>query len=161
MSLSKKLITFALLTLLAFNANAEIAKGDKTVSIFASLTSDDFNDTLTLFAAGGLFYTDVIELQGTVMLIDGGGFTSTGFGGNANLYFPNSKNPDFLPYVGGGAQLQLIDAGGFTDTNVGINGQVGIKQFVSEDVAINYQAQLLLSDNTTFILSAGLTVFIE
>ena len=161
MSLSKKLVIFALLTFFAFNANAEIQKGDKTVSIFAALISTDINDTLFLEAAGGIFYTDVIELQGSVSLLDSGNFTSTAFGGNANLYLPNNKNPDFLPYVGAGARLTLLDAGAFTDTQFGINGQAGIKQFLSEDVAINYQAQLVLSDDTTFILSAGLTVFID
>ena len=161
MSLSKKLVTFALLTLLAFNANAEIAKGDKTISLFAALISTDANDTLFINASGGVFYTDVIELQGTVSLLDSGNFTSTSFGANANLYFPNNKNPDFLPYVGGGALLTLIDAGAFTDTSFGINGQVGMKQFLTENVAVNYQAQIVLADDTQFILSAGFTFFIE
>ena len=161
MSLSKKLAVFTLLAFFAFNANAEIQKGDKTISLFAALISTDANDTLFVNASGGLFYTDVIELQGTVSLLDSGSFTSTGFGGNANLYFPNNKNPDFLPYVGGGALLTLTDLGGITDTSFGINGQVGLKQFLTENVAVNYQAQLVLADDTQFILSAGFTFFIE
>ena len=70
MSFSKKLATFTLLSFFAFTANAGIDEGDKTVSIFGSLTSDDFSDTLTVFATGGLFYTETLELQGSVVLVD-------------------------------------------------------------------------------------------
>lgn len=161
MSLSKKLVIFTLLTFFAFNANAEIQKGDKTISIFGSMTSDDFSDTLTIFATGGLFYTDVLELQGSVVLIDSGSFSQTGFGANANMYFPG-KNPDFIPYAGGGVQLILSDTGFGSDTSLGLNAQVGIKQFLSEEIAINYQAQILnSSDYDAFILSAGITLFFE
>ena len=162
MSLCKNFIAFTLLTIFAFNINAAgIEKGDKTISIFGSLTSDDFSDTLTIFATGGIFYTDVIELQGSVVLIDSGNFSQTGLGGNVNLYLPG-KNPDLVPYVGGGMQLVLSDTGVGSDTSIGLNAQAGIKQFISEEIAINYQAQLLNSSNyDAFILSVGITLFFE
>lgn len=147
---------FVLLICFAFNANAGIEKDDKTFSIFAALISSDASDTLFVSAAGGYFYTDVIELAGTVTLIDSNNFSSVGFGGNANMYFPG-KDPDLIPYAGGGATLTVDDF----DTTFGINGQVGIKQFISEDVAMNYQAQLILSSDTIFIMSAGITIFFD
>ena len=78
-----------------------------------------------------------------------------------NLYLPG-QNPDLIPYVGGGAQLVLSDTGAGSDTSIGLNAQAGLKQFLTEEVAINYQAQLLSSSNyDAFILSAGITFFFE
>ncbi len=91
----------------------------------------------------------------------GSDVTVTGLGANANLYLPGS-NPDFVPYVGGGGTLILTDFNGTTDTALGLNGQVGFKQFLNEEVSINYQAQYVTSsDYDAFILSVGFSIFLE
>ena len=165
MSFSKIIALTTLLSLAAFNANAGIEKGDKSVSIFGSLTSADNSDTLVLQAAGGFFFTEVLELQGTVLMLAsssaGSDVTVTGLGANANLYLPGN-NPDFVPYVGGGGALILTDFNGATDTALGLNGQVGFKQFLNEEISINYQAQYVTSsDYDAFILSVGFSIFLE
>ena len=154
------------LSLFTFSATAGIEKNDKTVSVFGAYTSDDYSDTLIVQLAGGFFLTDTLELQGIVLQVssedDFGNTTSVGgYGANANLYLPG-KNPDIVPYVGAGAQLVLTDFNGNTDSALGLNGQVGIKQFLNEDIAINYQAQYLTSsDYDAFILSVGISIFLQ
>jgi hypothetical protein len=156
----------ALLMLVSFNTNAGIEKDDKTISIFGSFTSGEFSDTLILQVAGGYFMTDTLELQGVVLLVaseDDFGNTSSvgGYGANANLYLPGG-NPDFIPYIGGGGTLILTDFNGATDTAIGLNGQAGIKQFLTEEISINYQAQFVTSsDYDAFILSVGFSIFLE
>lgn len=154
-----------LFALMSFSAQAGIEKGDKTISIFGSLTSDDYSDTLIALAAGGYFFTDTLELQGTVLLVssDSGGSVSslTGFGANANLYLPG-QNPDIVPYVGAGAQLILTDFSGTTDSEIGFNAQAGIKQFLSENVTVNYQGQFITSSGyDATVLSVGFSIFFE
>jgi len=155
----------AILILATFNANAGIEQDDKSVSIFGSLTSADDADTLTVSASGGYFFTDTLELQGTVLLISsssgGSDVTVSGYGANANLYLPGN-NQDIIPYIGGGAVLILTDFDGTTDSAIGFNGQMGIKQFLTEEVSLNYQAQYTTSsDYDAMIISVGFSIFIE
>jgi hypothetical protein len=155
----------ALLMLASFNANSGIEKNDKSASIFGSLTSADDSDTLTISAAGGLFYTETLELQGTVLLISssssGSDVTVSGYGANANLYLPGT-NPDIIPYVGGGGMIIMTDFNGTTDTALGLNIQTGIKQFITEEVSLNYQAQYTTSsDYDAFVLSVGFSIFLD
>lgn len=159
---SKIIALLFTLSLFALPAHAGIEKGDKTVSIFGSLTSpSQGDDVLFLQAAGGLFLSDTLEGQGTVSLIDSGPFTISTYGGNANLYFPG-RNPDFIPFVGGGLSISIIDAGPIDETEVGFNAQAGIKQFVNEDISINYQLQYVdAGDFDATILSVGFSIFIE
>jgi hypothetical protein len=142
-----------------------IEKGDKTMSIFGSLTFADDSDTLLLSGAFGQFMTDVLELQGQVMMIssdsDTYDYSMTGLGVNANYYLPGN-NPNLVPYFGGGAQLIFSDSGGRSDTDLGLNVQAGIKQFLNESTTINYQGMFVTSDNyDATILSVGLTIFLE
>ena len=165
MTLRKTLAGIALLAFSAFNAHAGIEKDDKTISLFGSFTSSDDADTLTISAAGGYFYTDTLELQGVALISStssgGSDVTVAGYGANANLYLPGN-NPDFIPYVGGGASIIFVEAGTIDETEFGLNGQAGIKQFVTEDIAINYQAQYVTSSSyDAFILSVGFSIFIE
>lgn len=154
-------LLITLFTLMSFSAQAGIEKGDKTFTISGSFQSSDNEDFTTILASAGLFVSDTMEVQGTGFLIDGGGFTVTAFGGNANLYIPG-KDPDLIPYIGGGATLVIIDSDTFSDTSIGFNGQIGIKQFLSENVAMNYQFQILSSsDYDATIASVGITIFLE
>ena len=144
---------------------AGIEKGDKTLSIFGSLTFANDSDTLLLSGAFGQFMTDVLELQGQVMMIssdsDSYDYSVTGVGVNANYYLPGN-NPDLVPYFGGGGQLIFVDAGGDSDTELGLNAQAGIKQFLNESTTINYQGMFITSDSyDATILSIGLTIFLE
>lgn len=154
-------VIFAL-SLFSVSAHAGIEKGDKTVSIFGSFTSPDIGeDILFVQAAGGMFLSDKLEGQGTVSLIDSGPFRITNFGGNANFYFPN-KNPDLIPYAGGGLALSLIEFGATDETELGFNLQAGLKQFLSEEISINYQLQLVdAGDFDATIFSVGFSIFIE
>jgi len=161
----KQLVTISLVSilgLLPYSANAGIEKGDKTVSIFGSLTSpSDGDDQLFLSAAGGLFLTDTLEGQAVVYLIDSGPFTISSYGTNANLYVP-AKNPDLIPFVGGGLTITIIDAPPIDETELGFNVQGGIKQFINESVSINYQLQYVdAGDYDATILSVGFSIFLE
>jgi hypothetical protein len=146
-------------------ALAAIEQGDKTLSVFGSLTFADDSDTLIAQGAFGQFMTDVLELQGQVMMIssdsDSYDYSITGIGVNANYYLPGN-NPDIVPYFGGGGQLIFVDAGGNSDTELGLNAQAGIKQFLNESTTINYQGMFITSDSyDATILSVGLTIFLE
>lgn len=159
------LLCFALLAITSTAANAGIEKGDKSFSIFGSLTFADDSDTLTAYGTLGQFMTDVLELQGQVMLIssdsDSYDYSVTGLGANANYYLPG-KNPDIVPYFGGGGMLILVDAGGESDSEIGLNAQAGIKQFLNESTTINYQGMFVTSSSyDATILSVGLTIFFE
>lgn len=166
MTLRKFLISFFLIIAAAFNAQAGIEKDDKTVSLFGSFTAADGADTLTISASGGYFLTDTLELQGVVLLVstedDFGNSTAvSGYGVNANLYVPG-HNPDLIPYFGGGGVLILTDFNGTTDSALGLNAQAGIKQFLTEEISVNYQAQFTTSsDYDAFILSVGFSIFFE
>jgi len=166
MSIRTALATIAVFMFATTIAHAGIEKDDKTVSLFGSLTSADESTTLNLSASGGYFLTETLEVQGVVLLVsseDGAGNTTavSGYGVNANLYMPG-PNPDFVPYFGGGGALILTDFNGATDTAIGLNGQAGIKQFLNEEISINYQAQYVTSsDYDAFILSVGFSIFIE
>ena len=164
---SRKALAALPLMLMASTAtHAGIEEGDKTVSIFGALTFDEFTDSLTVQAAGGLFVTDTLEVQGVALLVssedDFGNVSATsGYGMNANLYLPGG-DPDFIPYVGGGGTLILTDFNGTTDTAFGLNGQAGIKQFLNESVSVNYQAQFITSsDYDATIFSVGFTIFLD
>jgi hypothetical protein len=164
----RKIITplfLSIFGLMSFSAQAGIEKNDKTFNIFGSLTSTDGEDMLMLMASGGMFTTETLELQGTILLLDAGTMTVTGVGANANLYIPG-KNPDFIPYVGAGGQIINVKDTtpnfGFSETELALNAQVGFKQFLSEQVAINYQLQVVSSSNyDATVASVGITVFLD
>lgn len=166
MSARRLISLIALFILTTINAHAGIEKDDKTLSIFGTLTSDDFGDEMVISAAGGYFYTDTLELQGVILLInsedDLGNVSSIGgYGVNTNLYFPAS-DPDLIPYIGAGVDLLVTDFNGISDSSVGFNAQVGFKHFLNEDISIDYQAQTLqASDYDAFILSVGISIFLE
>jgi len=167
MTLNKYSILFctALLAASSTVGAASIEKGDKTLSVFGSLTFADDSDTLLFSGAFGQFMTDVLELQGQVMMIssdsDTYDYSLTGLGVNANYYLPGN-NPDLVPYFGGGGQLIFSDFGGKSETDLGLNVQAGIKQFLNESTTINYQGMFITSDNyDATMLSVGLTIFLE
>lgn len=151
-----------LISTLSFATHAGIEKGDKTISIFGSLTSPDgAEDFLFISAAGGLFLTDVLEAQAVVFIFDGDGFTVSSYGANANLYFP-AKNPDIVPYVGGGLTLTFLDIPPIDETELGFNLQAGVKQFISETVTINYQFQFVdAGDYEATVASVGFSIFLD
>lgn len=148
--------------LMSFSAQAGIEKGDKTISIFGALQSDDFDDTLTLSVAGGMFMSDTLEVQATLFLMDSSAFSMSNYGVNANLYIPGT-NPDVVPYVGGGLLLSFVDIQGIgDDTSVGFNVQGGIKQFISESISINYQVQYYdAGDYDAVVTSVGFSIFLD
>ena len=164
---SRKALAALPLILMASTAtHAGIEEGDKTLSLFGSFTFDDFSDTLTVQASAGFFISDTVEIQGVALLVSteddfGNSSSTSGYGANVNLYLPGN-NPDFIPYVGGGASLVLTDFNGTTDSSLGLNAQAGIKQFISETVSVNYQAQVLSSsDYDATILSVGFSIFLD
>lgn len=153
--------------LMSFSAQAGIDKGDKSFGINAQLISEDTEDTLMILANMGMFTSETLELQGVVMFMDAGPMMMVGLGANANLYFPKAES-DFIPYVGGGGQIISIDidgsagAPGIKETELAFNVQAGFKQFIDEDIAVNYQLQVISSDNyDATIASVGLTIFLD
>ena len=160
----RKIITplfLSIFALTSFSAQAGIEKGDKTFNINGQLMSSDDEDMLMVMASGGMFTSETLELQGVVLLMDAGTMTVTGLGANANLYLPGS-NPDFIPYVGGGGQIFSFKDTGISETELAFNAQVGFKQFIDEDIAINYQIQVISSDSyDATVASVGLTIFLD
>lgn len=155
-------IVITLFGLMSFSAQAGIEKGDKTVSVFGSITSPDQGDDFTMLSlAGGLFVTETLEAQGVALILDGSGFNVSSYGANANLYFP-TQNPDVVPFIGAGVTITFLDIPPIDETEVGINLQAGIKQFVNESVSINYQIQLIdAGDYEATIASIGFSIFLD
>lgn len=161
----RKLITplaLIIFGLISFSAQAGIEKGDKTISIFGSVTSPDQGDDFTMLSlAGGMFVTETLEAQGVALILDGSGFNVSSYGANANLYFP-SQNPDVVPFVGAGLTVTFLDIPPIDETEVGFNLQAGIKQFINESVSINYQIQLIdAGDYEATIASVGFSIFLD
>ena len=160
----RKIITplfLSIFGLASFSAHAGIEKNDKTFNVNAQLMSSEGEDMLMVMASGGMFTTETLELQGVVLLMDAGSMTVTGLGANANLYLPNG-DADFIPYVGGGGQVISIKDTGISETELAFNAQVGFKQFLAEDIAVNYQIQVISAANyDATIASVGLTIFLD
>ena len=163
-----KRIYFIVLLLFSLPVNAGIEDGDFAVSVYGSLSAvsvgTEDSDSLTLFASGGYFITESIELQGALLLSTaetsgGSTYDVTGYGLNANYYFAEI-NQNLVTYVGIGALYLATDLDGEEDSSGAFTGQLGIKHFVDEKVSFNYQAQGVASlffDAT--ILSIGLSYY--
>ena len=134
MSIVRTLAVLSALIITSPPAYAGIEEGDKTLSVFIDLSSDSFGDETYVALSGGYFVTDTLELQGVVLFIEseddqfGDVESLTGFGLNANLYFPLG-NPDLVPYIGAGADLLETEFNNVSESDSGFNAQIGIKHF--------------------------------
>lgn len=163
-----KITTFTMaagMMLLAGSAVAQIQKGQWDVSVLGSfnsgwITSGDITTTsLKVYTGGaglGYFLTDHWELDGNATLLGavGGGanlnVVQLTLGGNYNfniqrlLPFTEGKT---VPYIGAGLGGFIVGGGISGDGDSGSDhyaavmgeGHVGVREFLSQDVSLNFQ----------------------
>jgi opacity protein-like surface antigen len=133
---------------------AELEKGDWDLDFSASYTSLDASgsdlDLITGSVSAGYFVTPMIEIDGGVTYldadIDGGDLKTWLLEAGANFYFNTSGT--FHPYVGGGIFLADVDVGGLGDEDDwGWRLRAGIKQFITDNVTIDYEVSYIDFDD--------------
>ncbi len=143
------------------NVDIDIEEGDADVSTDA--------DSLSLTGSAGYFVTNNLEVTGFGTYIQqdfGDGSTDTLLIGTAvDWHFMTESN--FVPYVGIGGAYANIDvgdlgdeAGEVSEDDFIIQGRVGVKQFVADNIALRYQVEWNQGDNTESLgASLGIATF--
>ncbi len=129
-------------------AGAETRGGDFEINTSLSFINTDTdkikddNNTISLLASLGYFFTPEINVEGAFQVIGNSNgdtdFTAVGFGVRTNYHFLTSGV--VIPFIGPsfGISHTAIDANGFDESETGgsFGGQAGLKSFLSESVAI-------------------------
>ena len=155
---------------------AETKGGDIEINTqvsFIHTNIDDFDDdTDTLFLTGrvGYFFTPAINFEGALSIIGNStgdiDFVAVSFDGRTNYHFNTSGK--IIPYLGPsfGMFHSDIDAGDFDESDTGgiFGGQVGVKSFLTETVAITTEWNIkrtvgLEFDTTINTLFLGISYF--
>ncbi|HKJ00542.1 MAG TPA: outer membrane beta-barrel protein [bacterium] len=136
----------------AGTASAKVSKGQKEISFFGSLvnTSPDSGDSSTttiLQVSGGVFISDPSQVGGSVILVstDSGGVTTSVTLLNAFFKYHINPQSETVPYVGGQVGFAAAESGGFSDSGLSFGGMVGAKFFLSENLSVNPEFNLLHS----------------
>ncbi|MDF1779991.1 MAG: outer membrane beta-barrel protein [Alcanivoracaceae bacterium] len=136
-----KLKNLALPVALVFGAlpvlsQAQLAKGDKEVGATLQYQSVDSIDITLLTGSVGQMFTDKLLGKFGLSMVDADGMKSTALAGEAQ-YLLGDGGADFIPYVLGG--LAMYDSDAAEDIEFGFSIGAGLKQFVSERTAVNYE----------------------
>ncbi len=157
-------------------AGAETKGGDLEINTqfqFINTSTDDLDDdtnSASLVARFGYFFNPAINAEATLGYIA----TSTGdtdvdvftFEARSNYHFLTSGK--VIPYLGPslGVYYQGIDAGAFDESDTGIvfGGQLGLKSFLTETVAITTEYSIrrtagLEFDSTINAVLVGISYF--
>jgi len=157
---SAKILTVGLLCVLVLVVQgfAATEAGDMEVGGQISLTIPDEGDE-SLMAMGnvGLFLTDIWQLSSRVIFVK---FGDNEYGyvlGGLDYYFPGDT--EYLPYVGGGIGISIMQ----DETDLGLDGHAGVKQFVLENVSVNYELSYTTRAEDIgagdIVLSVGLSTY--
>ena len=146
------------------NHNVDIDLGSDT-----DISVDGDGDSLSLTGSFGYFFTDAWEatIFGTYVQQDfGDGNTDSLFTGVAVDYHFRTET-DFVPYIGIGGSYGSIDVGDLgeevgdiTEDDFVVQARIGIKQFITENIAVRYQIDWNQGDNTESLgASFGLATY--
>ena len=139
-------LVVAVLTLLAVPASAGTKAGDTEVTLSGSYqnfggTNMAGSDVVTLATGMGYFVTKEAEVGGTVMGQWGDNQSGLAFSTNFKWHF--NTNSDVVPYVGPQVGLYHQDMLGLDATDFSWGALVGVKVFVSQNVNIFAEYNLL------------------
>ena len=168
-------ISSAVLAADATAPTANFQSGDKEISGNISImksSGGDFETTLWMMLGSfGYFTSPNVQLKGSCMIfgnkaddftmIDG----SLGFG--ADYLF--EARMDLVPYAGGDILMSYskIDVGGLgdeTDTGIGWDIHAGIKQFIADSTALNYEIRYMsdsASHSKWLMFIIGFNVYLQ
>ncbi len=157
-------------------AGAETKGGDLEINTSVSYINtdtdevDDDNNTLSLIGRLGYFFTPAINTEGALQIIGNSNgdtdFLAVAFNIRANYHFNTSGT--VIPYLGPavGITHTAIDADGFDESETGgsYGGQVGLKSFLTETVAITTEWSLTRTagfefDSTVNAVFVGISYF--
>lgn len=138
-----KLILVAL-PLCALTANAAVEKGDWELDFSGSYSTLDAAgsdlDLGTVSAKIGYFVSDMFEPGGMLTYLDaeldGVDISATLLGVTFDAHF--NTDSSFVPYAGAGFYYVDAELDGLNDDDTAWEIRAGIKQFIAENVAINY-----------------------
>jgi hypothetical protein len=145
-------------------AYAGVQAGDTEIGVFASIQSDNENDSSTITMSGniGRFFTDNLEVKGGFTMsaasdADSNGFASMDFGGGADLALGGATQK-FVPYVGGLLNLTVesLTTPSYDASGVGLTLDLhaGMKFFMTERSSLDLQLRQV-SGTVTLSDSAG------
>ncbi len=143
-------------------ADAQIRQGTQEVGFSGSYThgtkDNDDSRFWNLSGVYGYFVSDQLEVLGIGQLQGQKGESTQGqIGAGADWHFFMQGNPNFIPFVGASYLF------GISDTPDALDLHVGLKQFVTRNVAIKYQVGYGFDPSDTgdaaFGASVGLSFF--
>jgi len=165
---------------------AGIQTGEKEVSANLSImkSSGGDMDMTTWMALGsfGYFITPNIQLKGSGMVFGNDSDDVTMLNGSIGIGadYLFGSNTEYIPYVGGDILLSFskidmnIDTSSYgsygsmdsstSDTGIGFDVHAGLKQFITDNTAINYEVRYMVdsgSDTKWLMFLIGLNVYLQ
>ena len=148
----------------SYAVEIESMQGKQSVSVFGNLTSSDNATTTLLGGSYGMFFTDNMEVDGTLMLMNfDGDFTIYLLYGRFNYNFVK-KGETYIPYAGVALGMVGYDDGDADDSAISIGAQGGVKYFLSEDTSFNLEASYTFAEIDSesydaFSITAGISFY--
>lgn len=160
-----------------------IKAGEKELSgsfsvMSASGGDADMGATWMLIGSAGYFISDNVQLKGTGLIFGNSGgsvdMMNGSIGAGADYLFQSGM--DFIPYVGGDLLISFskvdmqsdYDYGedsSTTDTSLGFDIHAGLKQFIADHIALNYELRYQMDSSDSgikwLIFTIGLNVYLE
>lgn len=143
-------------------SHAQLRQGAQEVTFSGSYTHGTKSNSSSRFwnvsGAYGYFFTDQLEVLGIGRLQGQKGQSTQGqIGPGLDWHFMMAGNPNFVPYAGASYLF------GVSDTSDTLEAHIGLKQFVTRNVAIKYQVGYGFDPSETrdanFGASVGLSYF--
>jgi hypothetical protein len=150
---------FALIALLvvATSAQARIKDGQSELGFFGEFTSTEGFSVLLGQVTYGKFVSRNSQIGGSVTGLSSDAFELVGVSAFYRYHF--SPDAEVVPYVGAQAGVVITDI----STSGSIGGSLGVKNFVSENLSVNYEGDVVLTfgdvSTTTFLLTVGLSYY--
>lgn len=136
-------------------ASAAVQKGDTTLTLDLAFTNTEtdygtFDQNLTARVALGRFLTDNFQLEGILSGVTGEmGDGALDYTYGALLVRPNfhfATETATVPYIGAAAGIFHIEMGSESETSFIWGGQVGLKQFIRDNVFLKMEASYLMTE---------------
>ena len=164
-------------------AMAGIQKGEKEISGSFSVMKNSGSDSdmtmWMLVGSAGYFITPKVQLKGSGMVFGNKADDVTMLNGSIGIGadYLFGSNMEYIPYAGGDILVTFskmdssFDTGGFggddlnsTDAGVGFDVHAGMKQFITDNTAINYEVRYMIdsaSDSKWMMFMIGLNVYLQ
>ncbi len=130
-----------------------IKAGEKELSGSFSIMQPSEGDTGSMWmilGSAGYFLTSQIQLKGVGMIFGTKDMTSGIVGAGGDYLF--GANVELIPYIGAGIMTSVGDL----DMGLLLDVHGGIKQFISERTAINYEVKYMMSSKSDSESGSGL-----